>query len=298
MVALHFLGMIMKIRDRFGRIRLPGWVLVMVTVVYDELLLHLWITDRLHFGRLGAVGLFALGCGCMLALAAGFLGGKAQKRAAVSLCLIISVFWLAEFFVRDSYKVFMTPRLMISGAGGVATDYMDQVITAVVNGWWRIALLLIPTALYGVFCKCGQTRWNVRAMLAGAAVAAYALGMLVVHQFTPDGPKLNARYEFDEAADCFGMHVALILESTRESGGGAKPAFVAAPDTPALPRETVAVPEIEYADNVMEELDFAALAEGEKNSHVAALHSYVNSLTPTKRNAMTGLFEGKNLKSF
>lgn len=290
----------MRIQDSFGKIRFPGWLFVILTVLYNEVMLHLWITDSLHLGRLGAVALFAVGLGCGLAFLTGLLKGKARKGAIVAVCVLVSAFWLTEFFVRDSYKVFMTPKLMISGAGGVAQDYMKQVITAIVSGWWRIGLLLAPTVLYGIFCKDGTVSWKTRGILAAAAVAAYVLGFWVVGSMTPDSPKLKARYEFDEAADCFGLHMAVALETFRGNAEETEPAFVAAPEAPTMPTEAAeaveeTVPEVVYGDNVMEALDFAALAEAEGNRNVAALHSYVNSLAPTKQNEMTGLFEGKNL---
>lgn len=288
----------MKIRN--NKIAVPGWLFVVFTVLYNELVLHLWITDSLHLGRLGAVTLFALGFGCILALFTSFLKGSVQKWTVVTVCFLISAFWLTEYFVRDSYKVFMTPKLMISGAGGVAQDYMKQVITAVVSGWWRIGILLLPTALYGWFCRGGSVRRSIRGILAVSAVTAYVLGYWAVSALTPDGPKLKIRYEFDEAADCFGLHMAVALETVRGNAVEEEPAFVAAPEAPTMPTEAATeveetVPQIVYGDNVMEALDFAALAEKEGNRNVAALHGYVNSLAPTKQNEMTGLFEGKNL---
>ena len=43
------------------------------------------------------------------------------------------------------------------------------------------------------------------------------------------------------------------------------------------------------------DIDFAALANSESNSAIAAIHKYVALLSPSKKNAYTGLFEGKNL---
>ena len=290
----------MRMKDTFGKINFPGWLFVIFTVLYNEFALHLWITDSLHFGRLGAIALFALGFGCIAALLTGLLKGKAQKRAIIALCFLISAFWLTEYFVRDSYKVFMTPKLMISGAGGVATDYMKQVIIAVTSGWWRIGMLLAPTVLYGIFCKSGKQNGKLRSFLAAGAVAAYVLGFWLVNAATPDAAKLTNRYEFDEAADCFGLHVAVALETVRGNAQEAEPAFVAAPEAPTMPTEAEILveetePAVVYGDNVMEALDFAALAESADNRNIASLHSYVNSLEPTKQNEMTGMFEGKNL---
>lgn len=292
----------MIIRYNFNKIAFPGWLFVMFTVLYNEAMLHLWITEDLHWGRFGAVALFALGCGCGLAFLTSLIPkGKARKWTVVGICLLISAFWLTEYFIRDSYKVFMTPKLVISGAGGVAQDYMKQVITAIVNGWWRIGLLLFPTVIYALFCKDHTVRWTLRAALAAAAVGAYLLGFWVVNSFTPDALKLKSRYEFDEAANCFGLHMAVALETIQGNAEETEPSFVTAPEAPTqaekAPEEMVesAAPPMVYGDNVMEALDFAALAEAEPNKNVSALHSYVNSLSPTKQNEMTGLFEGKNL---
>ena len=293
--------MVMKIRDKFGRVSFPGWLAVILTVVYNEVMLHLWITEELHFGRFAAVVLFALGLGCGLAFLTGLLKGKARKWMVATVCVIVSVFWLTEYFIRDSYKVFMTPELIVSGAGGVAQDYMKQVITAVVSGWWRIGILLMPGVLYGLFCRDTRVTWKLRSLLAVGAVAAYALGFWAVGTFTPDGPKLKARYEFDEAADCFGLHMAVALETFRGSGTEEEPAFAAALEKPTQPTEAAAEepestePPVVYGDSVIEALDFAALAESEVNRNVAALHSYVSTVSPTKQNVFTGLFEGKNL---
>ena len=289
----------MRIREKFGRTPIPGWVFVVFMVLYNEALLHLWITEEIQPGRFGAVCVFALGCGAVLGLLTSFVKGpKAQKRVVIAVCLVITVFWIAEYCVRDSYKTFMTPKLMIGGAGGVAQDYMKQVITVVLTNWWRIVLLLTPIVLYGLFCRCAAVSWKKRGMLAVLAVACYGLGLVLVNFATPDAPKLKARYEFDEAADCFGLHVALVLETVRGGRDNVQPAFVEAPTMPTLPpEETVEAtePEVVYGDNVMEALDFAALAEKETNRNVSSLHSYVNSVKPTKQNQYTGLFEGKNL---
>lgn len=293
----------MEMQKKYSKIPVPGWLFVIVTVLYHEGMLHLWITESLHAGRFAALALLALGLGAGLAFLTSLMPkGAPRKWTVVVLCLLISTFWLTEYFIRDSYKVFMTPKLVISGAGGVAQDYMKQVITAVVNGWWRIGLLLAPTLVYALFCRDTPVRWTLRGALAGAAVAAYLLGFWTVSSFTPDAPKLKARYAFDEAANCFGLHMAVALETLRGSGEEAQPSFVAAPAAPTeaaaeAPQEIVesTEPPVVYGDNVMEALDFAALAESEPNKNVAALHSYVNSLAPTKQNAMTGLFAGKNL---
>lgn len=81
------------------------------------------------------------------------------------------------------------------------------------------------------------------------------------------------------------------------------------PDDPSVPAEVLSddpseaeepveiIPEPEpivYADNIIE-IDYNALADTAKNKDIADLYRYVASLTPSKQNEYTGLFEGKNL---
>lgn len=57
------------------------------------------------------------------------------------------------------------------------------------------------------------------------------------------------------------------------------------------------MPEVEIVDtspNVLD-IDLDVLAEKEEDDNIAAIHRYVNSLTPTDKNEYTGMFEGYNL---
>lgn len=58
--------------------------------------------------------------------------------------------------------------------------------------------------------------------------------------------------------------------------------------------ETVPV-EVQKPYNVIEGLDFGALAESEKSSKVKKVLQYLDGLEPTKTNQYTGMFEGYNL---
>ena len=98
----------MKMRDRLGKKKIPGWLFLSVTVIYNELLLHLWVMDGLHWGRLGVVVTFALGCGCALGLLTSLVPGeKVQKYLTMGVGFLIAAFWVAEYFVLDSYGNFM-----------------------------------------------------------------------------------------------------------------------------------------------------------------------------------------------
>lgn len=290
----------MKIREKFGKIPFPGWLFVLLMVLYNEWMLHFWVAEGIHFGRLLAVTAFALGFGGALAFLVSLIPNpKASKWTAVGLSFVVMVFWIAEYFISDAYQVFMTPKLMISGAGGVATDYFELVMSLLARNWWRIGLMLLPIVLYAVFCRSGRTRWTARSLVAVGAVLCYVLGVAAVHNLTGDAARFDSAYNFDSVVRCFGLNMALTLETAQGSQEEGEPAFVAAPTQPTEAVEETAPdttePAVVYGDNIIEALDFTALAETADNRNVAALHNYVNSLTPTKQNEYTGLFEGKNL---
>lgn len=285
-------------KDR-KKLSLPGWVLVTATALYCESVLYLWTTDGISAGRLAAVCAFALGAGGVLAFLVSLLPERGGKIAAVAVSVALAVLTLTAYFIRDAYKVFMSPETVIGGAGGVAEDYMSLVVSLLVRNLWRIALMLVPAVAYAIFCRNRRVSWPRRGALAGAAAAMYLLGMGITTYVTQDADKMGVSYDFDSAVRCFGLDMALTLELTH---GLEDPTFVQTVQATesTFPTEAVettpdATEAVSYGLNIMEALDFSALAESEKNTTIAAIHSYVASLTPSGQNEYTGLFEGKNL---
>ncbi len=293
-----------KVKEKFSAIVIPGWLFTSLMVLYNELMLHLWITSSIRPWRLVAVVLMALGCGCVMALITTVIPSeKGQKWTAVGVSGMVSVIWLTMYFVSDAYQVFMTPNTIVGGAGGVAEDYMDLIVSLVLRNLWRIGLMLLPVVLYGLFCRCERVTWKNRGVLAAAALAFYLLGMGISKDKAGDAARFGAAYDFDSAVRSLGLHMALTLEGTQGSQPDAPPAFVAAPaettqatepgvTPPEMPTEE---PEVVYGDHVIEGLDYAALAEENWNPTIKGICQYLDSLTPAKENGYTGLFKGKNL---
>ncbi len=289
-------------RHKYERIKekkkllIPGWLFVIAMVIYNEFMLHIWITETYVFGRLVAILAFSLGLGGVLGLISSlFPSPKAGKWSAVVLSFLVVVLYLTEYFLSDAYQTFMTIQTILAGAGGVAQDYAKLVMSLLVRNLWRIGLMLLPIILYAVFCESTKARWPHRAGLAAGAAAMYLLGIGAVNAITPDAALMDYAYNFDSAVRRLGLNMALILDTVNATKTEKEPEFVM-PEAPTVPAETEATepPEVIYADNVMD-IDFAALAETEKNAKASALHSYVAGLTPSKQNEYTGLFKGKNL---
>lgn len=295
------------IRQKFNTVSIPSWLFVMFMALYCECLVHIWVMDSFLFGRFAAVVLFALGLGCVLGTVTSFFHWKSlDKWLAVLLGFALVVLYLVEYFVSDSYQVFMTLESILSGAGGVATDFADVVIMMVLRGMWRILLMLLPLVLYALFAKSVWTSWRTRWFLTVGIVAAYLLGYNVVQTVGIDAARLKSNYNFDSAVRVFGLNAALGLEAVNGGAVEEEASFVVmevpqAPPAQVTPEVQETQPQEEeavvYEPNVMD-IDFAALAEQENkrtNTRVGNIHTYVNSVQPSMQNEYTGMFQGKNL---
>ena len=285
---------------------LPGWLFVVFMAVYCELLLHLWTTKNIMAGRLVVVILFALGLGSVLGFVSSlFSKAKVNKGVAIGVGVFLAVFYMTEYFLQDAYQNFMTIKTIVGGAGGVAQDYMELIISLVTRNLWRIGLVLLPIVAYGIFCSSQKTGWKLRGVLAVAAVVLYLLGFGAMKLLTNDASVMDKMYNFDSAVRVFGLNMGLALDVVNGAAGEKEPEFIA-PVQPTVaetqPEEMESVeetqeatePPVVYGYNELD-VDFAALAEKPGNSTIKSLHSYVASQTPSKQNQYTGLFEGKNL---
>lgn len=287
---------------------LPAWAFIWLVAVFCEVTLHLWANDPVSV-RLAAVSVFALGLGAVLACVVSLLPAKAGKWTAVGLAAFLAVFTLLEYFLKDAYQVFMAPATVIAGAGGVADDYLGLILELLLKEFWRILVLLAPVVAYAVWGKNRKSPWELRAVLGAAGVLLYLLGIVAVFDITKEDEGLKGG-DFDTSVRAYGLHIALITDGFRNPDNidenlDFDPVPTMPPQTTA-PIETTAAPEIPeettvpteapivYEEQVLD-IDFAALAESEKNDAIASLHAYVAAQTPSMENEYTGLFEGKNL---
>lgn len=285
------------------KLTIPGWLFVAAMVVYNELMLHIWVTEVFQFGRVVSLLLFALGCGGVLAAITSLVPGeKAGKWTAVVVSVLVVVVWLTEYFLSDAYRVFMTPQTIAAGAGGVAQDYFGLVMSLLWRNLWRIGMMLLPIAAYAIFCQSPGGSWKVSAIVAAGAVVLCLLGVGSAKFLTNDFNCFSTAYNFDRAVRTFGLNVGLALDIVKggDKGDSQELTIVEAPTLPPVeqtpseevPEETE--PEIFYGYNELP-LDFEALEEETKSQKLKNFYAYINSLPKGEKNRYSGMFEGKNL---
>ena len=301
----------MKNVNTWRRQQGPGWILLLCMTPICEILVHLWTMDSFVPGRFAAVVVFGLAFGCLLAWLTSLLPAKASKLASGVLASLLALAYIAELLMHNVYRNFMPMDTIRAGAAGVVSDYMRIVVEQIGLHWFAFVALLVPIAGFCLFVRPKAPTWRSRVALVLASAVLYAGGVGLVFTLEEDAPKFREAYHFDSAVDAFGLHMAFALDVLNdaqlvEEELAFTPVETTQPTTePAPTQETVeeateesteapTEPPVVYVEQTLG-LDFAALAESEKNSNIAALHTYVAEQTPSMTNAYTGLFAGKNL---
>ena len=293
-------------KEKIRRLRrpVPGWILPLTMAPFCEILLHIWTVETFTPGRFAPVCLFGLGFGCLLACMCSLFPERVSRWLGGILSAGLIVIYMAENLIHNVFRNFMAPETIQAGAAGVVSDYMSIVVEQILGHLPHILLLCLPLAVFGVFTRPRQTGWKASLALILAAAVAYGAGMGAVR----DTSQFREEYHFDTAVNDFGLHMAFFLEGVNNSGlveeeleftptETTQPTETTEPPTEEVTEETTEAPTeppVVYVPQTLG-LDFAALAESERNSNLAALHSYVAAQPVAMTNEYTGLFAGKNL---
>lgn len=293
--------------------RFPAWLFAAFSVVYSEAMLLSWTGGTPTLYRTALVLSLAAGLGAIAALFVTlFRRPRHAKIASVAISLLAAVLCTVEYFVTDAYQMFMPVTTLIAGAGGVATDFADTVISLIGREYPRILLMLLPTIVYAIFARSAPLKRHTRPILAGTVAVCYALAAALIAFIGTDTAKLRDHYTFDGAVRAFGLNAALVLDAANGTSIHSPALDLPKPDTSVSqpsettePTEQTDAPEptetasesdipIVFGVNVLD-IDFAALADTTDNPSFASIDRYLAAQEPSCQNEYTGLFAGKNL---
>lgn len=280
--------------------RVSHLLLFPVVFLYYELLLRLYGGSSFFQSLIYPV-LFALGLGLFTTCFTCVFRPKVNRIISLVILYVTGLFFVVECLIQDSYQVYMTLGSIRTGAGGVVGGFGSELFRAILHGIPKIFFFFLPAILY---TATGRRRMPARrfrlpfvGMILVCSLLVSGIGVLTATH-GKHSAKYSAQFDFNTATKTFGLFTSLRLQETYTLlGGGPNNDFVLAEPTPTpspSPTVSTTAKPIVYEDNVMD-LDFAAMAEETDSETLAELHTYVNSLTPSKQNAYTGLFSGKNL---
>ena len=272
--------------------------------------------------------LAAAGTGALVSLFL-WLVGQASQRAAwiagILLSILTGLHFAAASVLRTVFATYMTPGNMVVGAGNVIRNYGDEFRRGLLAGTFRFVLFLFPCiAAVSLLLKQARGTSGTSApgnpelapalllaagiLLTGGSAAAAASGA--------NARLYGAQYSYHSAVEAFGLLTATRLDLQYKLFGnpaaGFGPGGTALADPAAGPAESGATESdaaalsatasdasasdalpVVYGENVMD-LDFTAEALN-RTKQTQQLSSYLQTLTPSKKNPYTGLFAGKNL---
>jgi len=228
---------------------------------------------------------------------------------------LLAIPYLVEYFVYRQFKVFYDVNTILLGAEDAVGGFSDVIFSLIFSwdGFLKIALFLLPVILYSIFGRklfpAPRSGALIRCIAAGALLLCYGLSLILILGNPVLQPVFTTQYNYQAAVQHFGLLTGIGLDvknlSVDDPMGGFEipdpppvtttpPVETKAPETTNPPESTeppatTAPPPKVYGYNEME-LDLSK-TEG----RIGELNAYVSTLTPSRQNEYTGLFEGKNL---
>lgn len=272
----------------------PG-VVLSASALYFEMLLRFFNRDSVLAHGIYPV-LSALGAGLLAAFLVSLFPRRVGRFLSVFLLLAGGVLFATECLLRRSFQMYMTLRVIASGAVDVIGGYTGELLQSMRHGIPVILLFLLPAVLYAILSRwiaparwAGPARCLLLLLLSAAALGASTLTIMGGSEYS----LYKNGTDFDTQTKTFGLlaaerfRIGDLLPGSRSDSRIVLSA-AADPDAQPVPAET------KYGRNEMD-IDFAALAEETDDPTLQSMHSYVASQTPSSKNKYTGLFEGKNL---
>ncbi|HIW73748.1 MAG TPA: LTA synthase family protein [Firmicutes bacterium] len=309
----------MKHAKNHSRIRaaLPWLTLLWFpfSLLWQELVVKLACFGRLWDRGLLYTSLFTFALGFFLSLLCSLFPPRRRWAAAMAVSGLFTLWYMVQTVY---YAIFKTFLVLYSLSGtGQAMQFWRDILSGIRSAAFPLLALLVPVVLLGVFGRRAARLFPARkkaAALTGSLTAAFHVIALAAVGLSTRGVITPRYLYFDSfvpnlSVSNFGVMATLRLDARQlflpqaravvqpeETPGSSAPATTSPESTAPSGTEENVPPEQPpvYGDNVMD-IDFAALAAGADDPALSAMHRYFGSRAPTRKNAYTGMFQGKNL---
>lgn len=280
-----------------------NWIFFPLALLYHELLLRAFDTQNAFFrGTLVMVVLFSIATGLLLSLLVNLLH---NRRLAQVLTLVVTALWTlllcVEYCCRSYFKSYFSVGFICTMTGNVVTGFGSTIPGIVAQRLPFIIAALLPLALCILLRKRIVTEHRMSKWSLLFVTAVSVIFLLIgegLARWGTYGDSYTYNFQTDAAVSQFGLHTAVRLEAEYALFGTPQPKLKLPTqenepdDTPDDP--PAATTPVEYGYNALD-IDFQALADSASDSALRSMAQYFGSLTPSKKNEYTGLFQGKNL---
>ena len=282
---------------------------------YLELVLHLHM--KLSMAYLPIWATFGVAAGLLLTALTIPFHKTVNQVLSLILSWLISLVFVVEMIAKKILQSYYPLSTLGTAADNKLTDYADVIASAVGRSAPIIVVFFLPALFLTIFGRrlLGFERydWKLSGVLAAGMVIFHLVALGMVHlpwggDMTP-GKLYKMDTNADDQVEQLGLltmfrldvkHMIVPVKSDLDSdfstigdlGDGSGSSGDGSGATSEDPG-----PVIDTSPNVMD-ADLSALAEGTTNKDIQWLCNYFNSVTPTKKNEYTGMFEGYNVIFF
>lgn len=286
-----------------------------VTIFYMEIVVRMYTVGAPTFSQLINIFMFSFSIGAAISAIVTAIRNKTVLRIVIiALALIIAIILAAQMIYFDIFKNYFS--FSDAGmAGDAISQFYRQIFVAMENSAVYLVFLFLPVVLIIVFNK-RITHYPVSKtppILTYFCVSIMALSFILgAASVCSDKEIYGSMYYYKYPNDTLTANNVGLLTATRlsiqkllfggleENVSGVRPGMddIYIPfeseedssDTSDTSDTDTPEPPIEYGYNVIEGLDFS-----ETSGNIGKMNTYFSSLTPTKQNKYTGMFEGYNL---
>ena len=276
-----------------------NWIFFPLALLYHELLLRAFDTQNAFFrGTLVMVMLFSIATGLLLSLLVNLLH---NRRLAQVLTLVVTALWTlllcVEYCCRSYFKSYFSVGFICTMSGNVVTGFGSTIPGIVAQRLPFIIAALLPLALCILLRKRIVTEHRMSKWSLLFVTAVSVIFLLIgegLARWGTYGDSYTYNFQTDAAVSQFGLHTAVRLEAEYALFGTPQPKLELPTQEDEPDDPPAATTPVEYGYNALD-IDFQALADSASDSTLRSMAQYFGSLTPSKKNEYTGLFQGKNL---
>lgn len=228
---------------------------------------------------------------------------KAGKILYSAVMAAVTIFFLSQIVYYGIFATYYTTYSLFNSAQ--VTEFMGTIFDAI----WDVKLQMLAVAAAGASAVVIAVKRKEDAderesgevkkfkLAISALICVLFLGIsLATGSVKDDDPQspYQALYgvgEIQASVRCAGLMGAMGVDVWKLVTGF-EPALEDISSGEEIEAEA---PEAETGGNIIESLDFDALAENEDDGALRSMHRYFGSAEPTEKNEKTGIFKGKNL---
>lgn len=300
-------------------------------IIYLEAIFHI-VTFKGIDSKIILPIIFAVPVGAFITFITGFFGKKVNKTIMWFATALTCILFCVQLIYNYVFKVFFSFQ-SIGLAGDAITNFWKDIINAIrANAIWLVLMAMpLPVLAYLIkhILDCSKRRMKLQGILLAGILVSHLLALLVVSFYGKGDNTPYDLYHNTKVPELCGKQIGIVTLTRFDIAGLIKgegelvladtsaiswdvvnkpsPSPTDKPEPTAAPAPVTDSPDatvtpsipptptpIDTSPNIMD-VDFAVLAENEKDETISTLHNYFAQVSPTNRNKYTGMFEGYNL---